>query len=341
MFDLLKNSYLRFKEKSGNGYHRQVMRMVKMLSRYPKVSIRNRILKVVLGITYSCQCNCSYCCAGLHNKDPERELREKDFKDVIDQINDFPSLFTTVVFFGGEPLLRKEIFKLVKHSCERGLFTELETNGILLTSENVKRLKQAGLNHIVVRIEDVNPECHDRLSGFDGCFEKALQGIKYCVEKRLPCSITTVAFREKLQNGGLQKIVDLGKELNVSSVRILYPMAAGRWLENKKEILTSEEKKKIRAFLDPGFVYLESTYTCTPKSERICPVLQKKFFYISCYGEIQPCPFVPLVFGNIRERSLNEIVEKMWGAPFLLEQLDDCMMNDINFRKKYKKALEK
>ncbi len=339
--DRLKNHKLRIKEKFGNSCYRQLMRLAKMLANMPLRSVNNGILKVMIGLTYKCQCSCNYCCAGLYSKETEKELTSKELKNLIYDISQLPSLCTLVSFFGGEPLLKEDIFYLIEVATKGGLFTEMETNGILLSLENVKRLKKAGLHHIFIRIENSNPKLHNEISNFDGCFENATEGVRYCVAEKLSCSISTIATREKIYNDEIKRIISLGKKLGVTSVRILYPTLSGKWLNESNVLITSEEKNKIKELLRPDFVYLESTYTCTNEAIRFCPSMKKKLFYISCYGEVQPCPFVPLSFGNIRNEKINEILGKMWQNKIFKDvEYEDCLMNEIKFRDKYINSLE-
>jgi len=336
IIDKLRNNRLRIKEKFGNSYYRQLLRLGKTLIKSPRSSLRNGILKVMIGLTYECQCSCKYCCSGLYAKEKKKELTTEEIKSLIDSISHFPFAVVLVSFFGGEPLIRKDVFDLIKYAATKGLFVELETNGILLSLENVKRLKVAGLHHLFVRIEHSDSEFHDQISSFKECFKKAIEGIKHCVTERLSCSISTIAMKEKIYNGQIKKIIELGKKLKVTSLRILYPTLAGKWLDENEKILSKAEERTVRELLNPDFVYLESSYVCTREMNRICPSKQKKMFYISCYGEVLPCPFVPLIFGNIRHKKISEILEKMWLNPFLnYTDCSECLMHDVKFRNTY------
>jgi MoaA/NifB/PqqE/SkfB family radical SAM enzyme len=332
----LKNIKMRFKEKFGNTYYRQLLRLGRMLIKTPAQSFDRGILKVMIGLTYDCQCGCNYCCVGLYLKEKEKELSTEEVKVLIYDISQLPSLFTLVSFFGGEPLLRNDIFDLVEFSGKRGLFTEIETNGILLSLNNVKKLKKAGLHHIFVRVEDSNSELHDKLSVFKGCFQNAVEGIKYCVHEGLPCSISTIATKDKIYRDELEKIIYLGRQLGVTSTRILYPTLSGKWLKESSQLLTIKEKDRIKRLLQPDFVYLESSYICSKEFDRICPAIKKKKFYVSCYGELQFCPFVPINFGNIRNEKINKILDKMWQDQiFKGADYNECLMNNIESRHKY------
>ena len=316
------------REKLGNKSSRQFLRLGKMLLRAPFSSCRQGILKTMVGLTYDCQCNCAYCCAGLYPKNKENELSVLEIKALIKDISRLPSLCTLISFFGGEALLKESIFELIKYACQEGLFTETETNGILLSSGNVRKLKQAGLHHIFIRIESTDQLLHDAISGFKGCWQSALEGIKCCVSEKLSCSISTIAFKDKIYNGQLERIIEMAKRLGASSVRIIYPTPAGKLTQANQQMLGELDKQAVRRLLRPDFVYLESTQVCTKQGQRICPAQQKKMFYISCYGEVQPCPFVPLDFGNIRQEKINGILSRMHQEViFNGPDHGDCLMS--------------
>jgi len=311
----IKNWKLRLREKFHYPLIFHFTRCIKMFITSPQASIRQGFLKIMFGLTYRCQCKCIYCCSGRYPVNEKEELMTQEVKRILKEISVLPSLFTVVSFFGGEPLLREDIFELIKYANNLGLFTEVETNGILLSKDNVVKLKKAGLHHIFIRLESSNPEIHDKLSNYDGCFERAMEGINNCIREKLACTISTIALKEKIYNGDLEKIIDIGKRLKVTSIRVLYPTLAGNWTNERSQLLNAEEKARIGKLLEPDFIYLESTYSANKNIGRICPSLQKKFFYISPYGEIQPCPFVPLKFGNIRLEKLDNLLKKMWYVP--------------------------
>jgi len=331
----LTNCGLKFREKFSNSFHYQVLRLGKTLFTFPKEVFKNGVIKAMLNLTYRCDCDCDYCWCASYDKNPEEELSFLELKDVIDQIAGYPSLFTLLSFIGGEPLLREDIYQLVDYASRRGLFTEMETNGVYLSRDNILKLKDSRLSHLFVRIEGSTKDRHDSISRLDGCFEKATEGIKRCQDLKLPCSIFMNASREKIRDREIERVIDLGRALKVKSVRIIFPVLSGRLIRQEMSRLTPEEEEAVRRFLEPGFVYLESSDACFKQTQRICAATRREFFHISCYGEIQPCPFVPLSFGNLRREKLNDILKRMWGHDIFSNAYQDCLMNNTALRDRY------
>ncbi len=279
---------------------------------------------VMIGLTYACQCDCLHCGMGIYEKSREKELSTDDVLKIINQLSKIK--VKGVYFFGGEPLLRKDLVELIGLAHKRGLRTFLETNGYLLTEKMVGDLKGAGLNLISVSIDSSEPAKHDHLRGLEGLFERAITGIKNCREKGLRCRLSTHATKENLKNGDLKKIISLGEELGVNYIRILSPVLSGKWLRAEERKLNHQEKLQLKGFRKIGFVYLEEDY---------CQSKNKKFAFISPYGEVQPCCFIPFSFGNIKNEYLAKILKKMWNHQMFKMKINGCPMNNEKFREKY------
>ena len=101
---------------------------------------------------------------------------------------------------------------------------------------------------------------------------------------------------------GLERIIELGRELGVLAVYIILPTAIGRWENDFSQTLSEEEKSKVRAFQETTFVHME-----LPTPQTHCGIFQKGILFVSPSGRITPCPFVHFEFGNVREHSIQEI----------------------------------
>ena len=281
-------------------------------------------LKVMLGITYRCQCDCSYCGISPYSKD-RPELSRRSLEEIIDQIAVLPYPFICLSFFGGEPLLRNDIYSLISHAVRKGLLCEVETNGVLLNSDNVENLRSAGVSHLFVNMDSADGARHDSIKKLSA-YEAALDGIARCKKADIPCSISKCVSDEGLLNNGIKEIIKLGKRIGVATVRLLPLVDMALWKgAGMPDGLKRPSADSIKSFLEPGFVYLESTGCDDPSAERSCAFLSKEFFYISPYGEVQPCPYFPVSFGDLTEYRLQEVLGKMHGEEaFSVAGCADC-----------------
>lgn len=132
---------------------------------------------LLMFLTKQCNLRCKMC--GVCEYDPTRdnqpELTTEEWKDVLQSAHRLGC--TLVSMTGGEPLLRPDVFELVRFARELGMAVHLCSNGILLTRDNILCLRDAGVNALSVSIESPEPEPHNSLRG-PHSFERAVQGIR-------------------------------------------------------------------------------------------------------------------------------------------------------------------
>jgi len=286
---------------------------------------------ITIGVTYRCQCRCVHCSTNVPNREPSSELDTGQVKSIIDQARKLG--IVRVTFFGGEPLLRSDIVELVRYAHNAGMLTRINTNGWRLDRELVSSLKAAGLSLCDVSIDDPDPETHDRLRGLPGLYRKVIAGIKVLGDFNIPCQIVTYAAKKNI-SVGLERIIDIGRQLHVFGVSIVFPMATGCWHKAAHVLLTEPEKQKVRALGDSAFTHVELP---TPGSK--CNVLRRTSLYVSPEGDVTPCPFVPYVMGNIKREKLADIWCR-FASITMPAVAGDCVMNDSSFREVLKSAIE-
>jgi len=287
----------------------------------------------VLAITYRCQCRCVHCSIGDYDIAYEMSLDE--IKRLIDEIA--KAGIIKITFFGGEPLIRKDIIAdLVRYANLQGIRTSIDTNGIFLDEDLIKNLKSAGIGNINVSIDSADPIIHNKLRGYDGCFERAISAIKLCVKYKIPCLVSTYASKRAIESNDLERIIKLAKSLNANGVKILFPILSGRWRKKEEELLNDLEYKKLVSLMDPSYVYIEDALEMIKSRGKGCSAIKHNLIYISPSGDIQPCPSIPLSFGNIKKSTFSDIMKRMYSHPIFKKHkcMNGCLMNDMDFRKR-------
>jgi len=294
-----------------------------------------------LTLTYRCQCKCVHCGIALYKQKKEKELTYNEIISLIDEIKKLR--VSWIYFFGGEPLIVPELPRYIKYAKQKGLKVRLDTNGLLLDENMVKKLKEVGVDTICVSIDSPFEATHDKLRGVDGIFKRAMAGFKYCKKHNLECHLSTYATKKNLKNGELKKTINLAKNLNIPT-RILSPVCVGNWLKRKDLLLSGKDILLLRSLLKKNKVYWENGYIDSEEVEFFCLAMNRFIFYISPYGDVQPCSFFPISFGNIRNEPLEYIVNKMWSSAVFKDYIDrefyDCPFNNKSFRQRYKMLTE-
>jgi MoaA/NifB/PqqE/SkfB family radical SAM enzyme len=285
---------------------------------------------MTIGVTFRCQCRCVHCYAFGRFDEGRDELTTAQVKTLLDEARSLGVL--KVAFAGGEPLLREDIVELVAHGHGLGLLTRLSTNGLLLTRDTVLRLKEAGLTMCGVSVDDAEAAVHDRLRGLAGLHAKAIQGMDNLAEAGILCEILTYASKRNVP-GGLKKIFALGKEHGAASVFAFFPAAAGRWNDAFAQLLNDEEKNQVWALQDLRCVHVD-----VPGPRLTCCMFEKSLLYVSAYGDVTPCPFVPYAMGRVQEHTLSEIWQRFCEEPMAAHR-GDCVLNDTQGRKQLSRHL--
>lgn len=312
-----------------------------------KASIMTRIFRhtfpvaMTFAVTYKCQCNCRHCSAGRHLRNDLPDLSTKEAKALIDQSQNLG--VSIITFTGGEPLLRDDIYELISYVDKRKAIPILFTNGLLLSEENIEKLVNAGLYSLFVSIDSPIPEEHDQLRGMAGLFESAILGIKRMQSKGGFVGISSYATRSATQKGMYKKLYSLARELGVENLILFDGVPTGNTLNDTSEMLTPEQHEEIRKFSSYIFKHQRVPQLNSQSWQNSiegylggigCLAVNLQY-YVSAYGDVSPCDFTPLSFGNVRNKSIKEIWNKMVHHPAYNHRSTCCRMQLPNFRRFY------
>ena len=101
------------------------------------------------------------------------------------------------------------LFDLIRSVDKDKAIAHMFTNGYCLTKENARKLKESGLDCIHISIDSTNPEMHDDIRGLEGLFQKAIEGVKNCIEAGLLTGISVIATPEAIKNGEIKRCSSL------------------------------------------------------------------------------------------------------------------------------------
>ena len=145
--------------------------------RYRRRASGDRKPIVVWNSTKACNLRCIHCYYTAHAKPDPDELTTAEAKAMIDDLAVFG--VPVLLFSGGEPLLRDDLFELGAYAVQQGLRTVISTNGTLITDERAARIKEVGFAYVGISLDGIG-ETNDRFRGAGGAFDAALGGIRAC-----------------------------------------------------------------------------------------------------------------------------------------------------------------
>ncbi|MBN2312081.1 MAG: 12,18-didecarboxysiroheme deacetylase [Candidatus Hydrogenedentes bacterium] len=132
---------------------------------------------VVWNCTRSCNLRCVHCYSQSQCQQYEGELTTDEGLRLLDSLAEFGA--PVVLFSGGEPLMRPDLFELVRHAREAGLRAVISTNGTLIKPDVAARLKELDLSYVGVSL-DGTEATNDRFRGMEGAYARAVDGIRAC-----------------------------------------------------------------------------------------------------------------------------------------------------------------
>jgi len=132
---------------------------------------------VVWNITRTCNLMCIHCYNDSGADKVCAELSRSSAKNVLDDLAQFG--VPSILFSGGEPLMRRDLFELIAYAGERGLRTVISTNGTLINADVAEKIKQHNVSYVGVSLDGIGP-VNDKFRGVQGAFDRAVEGIRNC-----------------------------------------------------------------------------------------------------------------------------------------------------------------
>jgi len=303
----------------------------------------NQVLRLLFWeTTIKCNLNCIYCRRLESDEAAFRDLSTTQAKNLIAQLAELGSrqtMMPVLVFSGGEPLCRDDLFELVSHAKTTGIIPALATNGTLINAAVAKGIRDSGIVRVAVSLDGANAEIHDKLRQLEGSFERALEGIKHLREQEVPVQINITLTKQNA--GQLEAIYELAKSLGAIAVHIfmLVPVGCGQVLAETDMLLPEQyEQKMLEICRLDSRGELQMKVTCGPHYERI--IRQQGLYktrkktanisssvpgrtghggssrgclaglgvlFVSHQGDVFPCGYLPIKCGNVLEQKLAEI----------------------------------
>lgn len=296
-------------------------------------SATNRPL-VVWNMTNRCNLKCLHCYIEAEDRKYQDELTTEEAEVFIRDLAEMK--VPVLLFSGGEPLLRKDIFKLGKLAADSGLRPVISTNGTLIDTTTAQNIKAAGFQYVGISI-DGGPETHDHFRSIPGAFEMAMRGIRICLDYGIKTGIRFTV--NKYNQEDLPVIFDLVEKEGIPRFCMYHLVYAGRGAEmadmdtsvKEKQAILDYVCKKTVELADKGIqteilttdnhadgIYLLNKIKAE-NPERAAEVIQllemhggcsagTKFANVDPRGNVHPCQFwQDYTIGNVREKPFSEI----------------------------------
>jgi MoaA/NifB/PqqE/SkfB family radical SAM enzyme len=262
-----------------------------------------------IGVTNACPQNCGYC----YNKNRTGIPMDED--TIVKTIRDLKSLG---VFWlgltGGEPLLNKKLAKIIE-SAGDDCAVKLFTTGCTLTKGLASDLKRAGLFSVSISLDHWEEDKHDQGRNFKGAFRAALEAIDIFRNiDGMHVSVSAVLSKEMLASGSVEKYLEFLRNLGIHEAWLSETKPSAAAFQDDSLVITQAERSFLIDLQDRynkesgmtvnylGHFEDERHFGCSAG---------RKMVFIDAFGEVSPCVFIPMSFGNVKETPVKELHQKM------------------------------
>jgi len=195
---------------------------------------------VVWNCTQECNLSCVHCYSSAGNQSSPGTLNTEEAKSFIRDLVDFG--VPVILFSGGEPLLREDIFELASFARGLGLRTVLSTNGTLITKEIAAKIRDVEFAEAGISLDGIGVK-NDQFRGKKGAYEAALQGIRNCIaigqKVSLRLTITGSTYSE------IPAIFDLVEREGIERVCFYHLAYVGRASNSSKDDLSHPATRTV------------------------------------------------------------------------------------------------
>lgn len=289
---------------------------------------------VVWNCTRACNLHCIHCYASANNNGSPDELTTDEAKAFIQDLADFG--VPVILFSGGEPLMRHDIFELAAFAREKGMRVALSTNGTLIDEKMAKKIQDTGFAEVGISLDGIG-ENNDKFRAHKGAFDAALAGIRSCVacnqRVSLRLTITGHTHRE------IPAILDLIEKENIPRVCFYHLAYTGRGDKMIEDDLAHDQTREaldtickrtvewhnkgiakevltVDNAADGVYLYLKTKEKDAERASIIYSLLKKnggnssgiRIGAVDDTGQVHPDQFTwHHTFGNVKERPFGDI----------------------------------
>ncbi len=292
-------------------------------------------------VTRNCNLSCIHCRAAATRGPYRNELDTDASFKLLEQISEVGK--PVVILTGGEPLLRPDIFEIARYGTQKGLRMVMAPNGTLITEKIAREMVESGIQRISVSLDGAAKESHDRFRQVEGAFDGAIRGIELAKQAGVEFQINTTITKQNLEQ--IPKIQELAVKLGAVAhhIFLLVPTGRGKYIV-EQEISSEQYERTLNWFYDQrDKVPLQLKATCAPHYYRILRERSREegkavsfkthgldavtrgclggvgFCFISHIGTVQPCGFLDVDCGNIKDRPFGVV----WSESEVFKTLRD------------------
>lgn len=297
-------------------------------------------------VTRACAYACVHCRAdAMHTPDPN-ELNTEEALRLIDRLAEFGS--PILIFTGGDPMMRKDLYQLISHATQKGLRCSLTPTATALpTTARLEKARDAGIRRIALSLDAPDPEIHDNFRQVPGSWQRTMDILRRAQQAGLSVQVNTTVARHNVNI--LNEMIPFLQEVGAVQWSLFFLVPTGR--AQVSHMISAEEHEHVFNWLYDlsKNAPFDIKSTAAPMYRRVA--IERKraeqgadkpvtfqgagfqyadglnrptrgvndgngFLFISHVGDIQPSGFLPLTAGNVRN---NDVIDVYRHSPLFID----------------------
>jgi PqqA peptide cyclase len=303
-------------------------------------------LGLLAELTHRCPLGCPYCSNPLALENRVDELDTATWARVFREAATLGIL--QVHLSGGEPASRRDLVEIVADASAAGLYTNLITSGIGLDAVRLARLKEVGLDHVQLSLQDADAASADRIAGYEGGHIRKLAFSRSVVELGFALTVNAVVHRANIDH--ISALVELAASLGAGRVEIAHTQYYGWALRNRNSLMPTRaqvhEAMQAVEQIRPRYagrlvidLVVPDYYARRPKA--CMGGWARRSLNVTPSGRVLPChaaETIPgLQFWSVRDHPLQSIWLKspafhaFRGTDWMAEPCRSCALREVDF----------
>jgi radical SAM protein with 4Fe4S-binding SPASM domain len=311
---------------------------------------KGRILRLLFWeSTIKCNLTCAHCRRVEMDETCINDLSTDQAKSMVDQLVEVgkeQGFMPILVFSGGEPLCRDDIFELIAYADSKELICALASNGTLIDADVARKIKAAGVRRVSISLDGATADIHNKLRQQEGSFEAAIAGINHLKDAGVEFQINVTVT--KFNAHQIDDVFTLAIDLGAAAVHpfMLVPVGCGEEFAEEDMLSAKEYEEMMIQIADKASkIDIDVKVTCGPHYERVVRESGKLeavsghpgghpgghsstskgclaglgVLFVGHQGQVFPCGYLPVDCGNITKETISEI----WNGNVDLARMRD------------------
>lgn len=316
--------------------NKRVLQKMRAFDRY--ISKHGNVGTAPRGILLNYSNACNFKCQQCFTQSPSRPvcgtLSLDDIRKLADEADELGMY--EVLIEGGEPLVCKELYEIIRIFGADRFYIEMTSNGYLLTKDVAQRLKEAGMSRVSISLDSTKAEVHDSYRGVKGAYEHAIQALDNAKNAGMQASVNFLVGHYNIHSGEVEEIAEFC-QLHDYHFSIVPATPTGNWKGKFDVMLTPEDTVYLETLRTRYKHFWRDIWPPLPnKKVKVSGCIAVNRPYINPYGDVLPCSYLHMKLGNIKEKSLKEIMEYGFSYPCFGKPHECCYAGeDPEFMEKY------